>query len=102
MHEQQIYVNGIDGATGRYLVEPLSLSDAIAAARSKPSATGQAGQLERLRGVLHSPFMGLPRGIDPTDVTRSGWGIVFARDCSDDVRRALEPLIAHRRGQVPA
>ncbi len=97
-----IYLNGIDAVTGRYLVDPLSLSGAVAAARDKPPDRGQAGWLGHLHGVLASPFLGLPWGVDPTDVTRSGWGVVFAQDTRDDIRRAIEPLLAHRRGQVPA
>jgi len=102
MNFNDIYLNGIDGVTGRYLVDPFSPSGAVAAARGKPPDRDQAGWLGHLRGILLSPFLGLPRGIDPTDVTRSGWGVVFARNTPDNIRRAIEPLLAHRHGQVPA
>ena len=39
--------------------------------------------------------------VNPTDVSRAGWGVVFARGATEEVRSALEPLVAHRRRRVP-
>jgi hypothetical protein len=51
---------------------------------------------------MQRPFMGLPMDVDPTDVSQAGWGVVFAEGTPDSVREALQPLIDHRRKQVPS
>jgi hypothetical protein len=101
MSEKLIYFNGIDGVTGNYLVPPMSAADAVVAARSNPQDAGLVGWLVRIRDVLLRPFLALPLDINPTDIARAGWGIVFAKDTPQVVRDALEPLIAHRRKRVP-
>jgi hypothetical protein len=39
--------------------------------------------------------------VDPTVPARAGWAIVFPDGAPSEVRTALEPLQAHRRGRVP-
>ena len=48
MSDDRIYLNGIDGVTGQYLVPPLSAAEAVAAARDRPPEKGLAGWLERI------------------------------------------------------
>jgi hypothetical protein len=86
--------------TGNYLVPPLSAADAAAAARGQVAEAGHGGWLRRLRDALLRR-RALPFDVDPIDVARAGWGIVFAADTPSEVRGALEPLIAHRRRHVP-
>ena len=38
----------------------------------------------------------LPWGVEQDDVARAGWGVVFHQDESEAVRRAIQPLVAHR------
>jgi Peptidase family C25 len=101
MSDEMIYLNGIDGVTGEYLVAPLTLPEAVAQARGRPTEGGLKGWFLRLRDSLLG-HRALPFDIQPTDVARAGWGIVFAADTPAEVRSALEPLIAHRGSHVPA
>ena len=101
MSEGRIYLNGIDGATGNYLVPPMSPAEAVAAARGRPLDQGLAGWLGRLRDMLLRR-QALPLDVDPRDVSRAGWGVVFGPGTPREVRDALEPLIALRRAGVPA
>jgi hypothetical protein len=101
MNNELIYLNGIDGVTGQYLIPPLTAAEATASARGKPQDRALAGWLGRIRDVLRRPFLGLPIEVDPRDVPRAGWGIIYASGTSPEVRSALEPLIAHRRRHVP-
>jgi Peptidase family C25 len=101
MSDELIYLNGVDGVTGQYLVPPLSLPEAAAEARGRPTDGSAKGWFAKLRDSLLG-HRGLPFDIHPTDLSRAGWGIVFAADTPAEVRSALEPLIAHRRGHVPA
>jgi hypothetical protein len=100
MGEELIYLNGIDGITGNYLVPPMSAADVVAAARGKPQDAKLVRWLRSIRDVLLSPLVGLPLDIDPTDITRAGWGIVFPKDAPQAMRDALKPLITHRRQHV--
>jgi len=98
--EKQIVINGIDGVTGEYLVQPLDLNEVAALARGEPKNKSIASWLSSVWHKIRTPFMGLPLGVDPADVTQAGWGIVFLKDEDPAVVAALEPLIEHRRKQI--
>jgi hypothetical protein len=101
MNNELIHLNGIDGVTGQYLIPPLTAAEATASARGKLHDRALAGWLGRIRDVLLRPFLALPLDVDPRDVPRAGWGIIYASGTPAEVRSALEPLIAHRRRHVP-
>ncbi len=98
--DKLIYMNGIDGVTGQYLLPPMKLAEVAAlAGGEKP----EKNLLSWLSGVWHkisTPHLGLPLGVDPADVTKAGWGIVFLKDEDPAVIAALQPLIEHRRKQA--
>src|SRR5262252_3119027 len=103
MSKQPFYLNGINGATGQYLTPPVDPAEAAARARGEPPPDPDVAHFLRdSRQTLRKPFMALPFNIDPLDVTRSGWAVVFPQGTAADVQAALEPLIAHRRARVPA
>jgi hypothetical protein len=99
--EDLIHLNGIDGVTGNYLVQPMTPAEAAAGARGKPVDSGLSGWMKRICEVIKRPFMGLPMDVVATDVSQAGWAAVFAPDTTSEVRRAVEPLIQHRRTMVP-
>jgi hypothetical protein len=101
MGGEQVFLNGIDGASGRYLVPPMSVAAAAARARGQTPDAAQAGRLRRARDILRRPSLALPLRTDPLNVAQAGWGVVFAPGAPKDVRDALEPLVAHRRRRVP-
>ncbi len=101
MSDKLIYLNGINGETGEYLLPPIRIDEAAALARGEVPESWFSGWVKRTWDVLKRPFMGLPMDVDPKDVSRAGWGIVFPADISPKIREALEPLIAHRRTRVP-
>ena len=102
MDEQDpICLNGIHGVTGEYLVEPLSWKEAARIALGKPQHEGLRGWFGRIAETVKTRFLGLPLDVDPTDIARAGWAIVFPENGDDAVRQALQPLIDHRRTRVP-
>jgi hypothetical protein len=94
-----LYVNGIDGDTGEYLVPPLDLEQAAALAHANADDAATARRLSGARAAK-KPQLGLPFRADPTNVAQAGWAIVFHRDEPVAVREALAALIEHRRTQA--
>lgn len=103
MSDQKLYLNGINGATGQYLTEPVEQVELAARVRGEPQPEAEVARFFRHSSeVLKMPFMALPFDIDPLNVAKAGWGIVFAEGASAALRDALQPLIAQRRSQVKA
>lgn len=96
-----LYFNGLNGDTGRYLFDPTTTDDVARRARGEDDPARVSHWLTGILKRLKGPFQGLPMEVDPNDIAQAGWGIVFAREVSAEVREALEPLIQHRRSQVP-
>ncbi len=97
-----IIANGINGVTGQYDLAPIALEDLARAIKGIPPADVAPGHLVERGRKLNQPAFerALPWGVDPFDVKRAGWGIVFHRDEPAPVRQALRALIDHRRRQV--
>jgi hypothetical protein len=100
MPEEPIYINGIDGSSGEYLLPPLDVEQAAQfAAGSQPDAS-TVNVLKSLWQQATQPHLGLSFSRDPLKLEESGWGVVFHKDESAAVRAALAPLIEHRRKQI--
>jgi len=83
-----VLCTGVDGATGAYLEPPAGFAEI-------PRLALQ-GEPEPLR------TRGLRPGISARDLAATGWGVVFAPETPSEVRRALRPLLRHRRKQAGA
>lgn len=85
MDPAHIVPNGVDARTGGYSHPSVSVAEIAQAARGlgarAPVAT--RGGVER-----------------PLDFADTGWGIVFPEGASEDVWKALEPLICRRKRQT--
>jgi CHAT domain/Peptidase family C25 len=90
-----IYVNGIDFDTGQYAVPPQPIEEIAKRVFQRP-------RLDKFSDVheVHARSFGIPFGVDLDQPGQVGWGIVFHPDTPQDVRAALAPLIAHRRGRI--
>jgi hypothetical protein len=93
-------VNGVDGDTGEYLLRPLEAGAAAALARDESGDPALVGWLKEVAAHQEQPRLGLPAGIEPTDVGQAGWGIVFHEAETEEVRSALRPLVEHRRATI--
>lgn len=92
--------NGIDAATGTYLVPPMAPADLSALARGAPVDKDATDELKRWWARISQPTLGTVEGIDATDLAQTGWGVVFAQGADPAVRQALAPLLEHRKAQA--
>ena len=96
----KLYINGIDGVTGQYLVEPFVPAKVLDYLQEAPPDPWIRRFFRRILRVLRGQYLGLPDGIDPADVKQAGWAIVYHEDEDPAVREALAPLVEHRRQQI--
>jgi len=95
-------VNGVSGLTGEPLIPSLDIQRAAGLARGRSTDPGLARWLKEVWKKLTSQWLGLPLGVDPLDLGKAGWGVVFHAEESAAVKAALEPLIEHRRARPGA
>jgi hypothetical protein len=98
---QTLAPNGINGSTGRSVLESVPLSEA------RKHALGLAADpedLERLRNRADDarPKYSLKAGLSAQKLSEAGWGVIFHRDESDAVRNALKPLLDWRKSAEQA
>lgn len=98
--DDRLYINGIDGVTGQYLTQPVTFAQVAARIKGQRQDSFATRWLRYLWRILSELNRGLPPDVDPTDLRRAGWAIVFHADEDPAVRDALAPLIEHRRGQI--
>ncbi len=96
----EIYFNGIDGNSGEYLLPPMEISALAEIIQGEKKDKTMLTWLAEVWHKIKTTYMGLPVGVEPSDVTQAGWGIVFAAGESEAVKQALQPLIEHRRQQI--
>lgn len=100
--EDLIYVNGVDGGSGDYLVGPLSDQQVAAMARGEPLDQALVGELKaRYEADPSRGFEALGAGdLDYNDLGDVGWGVVFAESDprAAEIKRALKPLLDLREG----
>lgn len=92
-----LYFNGIDGATGRYDLPPMTaeqLARLILGEEAPPN-------LDELRDAYaQGDLESLGREEEMLDLATAGWGVVFAEDGDPAVEEALAPLLEWRREQA--
>ncbi len=100
MPKETLAINGIDGATGAYLLSDLTVAEVSKMARGETLDPAHRSDLEGRRKVDH---YGPIEGVDPTDLGQAGWGVIFASADEDRVealREALGELLEHRKEQA--
>ena len=102
MSDDLFVFNGINAVTGSYLLPGLSPADVARVARGEKLDPEHFFQL-RWRDEQRAFRTFRPEaGIDATDLSQTGWGIIFAHDADPAVREALAPLLEHRRARAGA
>ncbi|MBA2775462.1 MAG: hypothetical protein H0U31_01885, partial [Chloroflexia bacterium] len=94
---QSLVFNGLNGATGDYLLPPLTTAQVARFARGERLDVQHRKDLQARHFVQTQPSYHMVAGRDPTDLAQTGWGVIFARDADPAIREALAPLLDHRR-----
>lgn len=102
MTTEQLFFNGIDGASGSYLLPPLTPADIAVAAQGEPPASEHVKELKRWLQNVREATLGPKEGIDPRDLAATGWGVIFAHNADPAVRGALNELLELRKRQAGA
>lgn len=96
-HPIALPTNGVDVTTGDYLPSP-SIADFANEAAAWLSENAEAGELSALSSPSsdREDHRGRWYGVDPLDLSDTGWGVVFATDADPAIRGALRPLLRYR------
>jgi hypothetical protein len=92
--------NGVNGASGEYLLSPQPAKVIAAIARNEPLDPRHLEELKRWWQRVGEAHLAPVEGVDPKDLTQTGWGVVFAHDADPALREALLPLLEHRKAEA--
>jgi hypothetical protein len=95
----RLYFNGINGATGRYLLDPLSADVISSVATGEKLDPEELAELKARVMAMTGLFLGAAAGIDTKNLAETGWGVIFAHDADPSLRDALKSLLDHRKEQ---
>jgi hypothetical protein len=99
--DQGCVFNGIDGATGEYLMPPSTPRRLAELARREPRLGSTASRgASRGAPAPRGRDRGVEEDVDARDLAQTGWAVVFAPSIDGEVREALQPLLDWRRGQA--
>lgn len=102
MSEEPLFFNGIDAATGEYLLPPLTAEQVSKIACDEEFDPGHLSELKKkdlhVKGI--DPDFAPIEGVDPKKLEETGWGVIFAYNADPAIREALSELLEHRKKQA--
>lgn len=102
MSEDLLFFNGINGASGDYLLPPLTPEQITKIAQGEEFDPEHLDELQRkykhVKGI--EPDFAPIEGVDPKNLAETGWGVIFAYDADPVIREALSELLDHRKKQA--
>jgi hypothetical protein len=99
MPPETLTFNGVDGASGRYLLPEIALHQLAAAILGETFRGDELAAL-RARRDAALPDFGVVYGRDPEDLAQVGWALVASPSTPAEVLEALEPLRSLRERQA--
>lgn len=100
MSEEFLYFNGIDGASGDYLLPPISPEKFSSIIQNENLNETDERYLKELKWWFDRTTQGhygVKEGVDPKVLAETGWGVIFAHDADPGVREALSELLEWRK-----
>ncbi|HSV86513.1 MAG TPA: hypothetical protein VLH85_08050 [Levilinea sp.] len=102
MDDERLVFNGIDAATGGYLLPPLPASAIISAATGTPMDEKELNELKWFRQYRSEGHYGVVEGVDPKQLSQAGWGVIFSAGAGPAIKDALKELLDWRKMQATA
>jgi hypothetical protein len=99
----QLTLNGINAASGEYLLPALSPKEVSAIAQGEALDAAHLRELKSWYRRVTEATLGPKEGVDPKRIEETGWGVLFAfqdKEKVPAVKEALAPLLAHRQAQA--
>jgi hypothetical protein len=98
--EAPVVFNGVNGASGAYLLPSMPLAQVARLTRGPYPDREHLTELRWWRDRLDQATFAPTEGVDPADLAEAGWGVIFAEHADPAVREALDELLVHRRRQA--
>lgn len=102
--DKYVVINGINGVTGDYLLPEMTPEQISKIAQGEPLDEAFQKELEWRYEQANVAFLALREGLDPKNLSQSGWGLVFASEEEEarveEVKEALSPLLTLRQKQA--
>jgi hypothetical protein len=99
---QQLFFNGINGATGEYLLPPMAPAYVSKIAQGESLEKAHLLELKYWYERTTTQFLGPREGVDPKNLAQSGWGVIFAfedKTRTPAIKEALKELLDLRDKQ---
>jgi hypothetical protein len=100
MAETILTFNGIDGDSGDYLLNPMPAETIGKIVRGETLDPKDPHMRDLKRKIDTEDHFGPVEGVDPKDLSQTGWGVIFAFGADPAVREALSELLEHRKRQA--
>lgn len=99
---RELSFNGVNATTGGPLRPPMTAAEVARLACGERRDPAEVEDLRRWWEHLSEDRLELRHGLDPRRLDEAGWGVVFPHGGDESVRRALAPLLEHRRARAAA
>jgi hypothetical protein len=103
MPNEELVFNGVDGASGEYLLPRMPAQAVSRIAQGEAPDEGHLAELRAWYRRVTQAQLGPKEGVDPKSLAESGWGIIFAFEDQERVpaiKEALGELLQHRQAQA--
>src|SRR5215470_17372798 len=100
MSTELLVFNGVNGASGEYLLPPLTPGDISKIAQGEKLDEKHLNELKWRHRQLTEKHLGVKEGVDSKKLAETGWGVIFAHNADPAIKDALGELLEHRRTQA--
>jgi hypothetical protein len=100
MNEEKMIFNGINGATGDYLLPSMTFQQISEIVQGETQDEEHIKELKWWYQLITQATLGPKEGIDPKQLAQTGWGVIFAHGVDPAIREALGELLEHRQKQA--
>ncbi len=97
MRSRYLMINGVNGATGDYLLPGMTPRQISRIARGETLDKELIKELKLWTEYMKQKTLGPVAGVNPMNLAEAGWGVIFGHGADPAVRDALGELLKHRQ-----